>query len=410
MPLPSLTKTVTVFATVVATLAATMGPASALPTPADVTTTAIAVPAIPTGLPKAIEPLSGYVPQTACDPVMRPGAKKFGDMLRATYAGTSYAVTRPCGGDGGTSPSEHYEGRAVDYFINAYDKKQKKEADALLKWLLATDEDGNKYAMARRLGIMYIIWHKKIFGLYRPQDGWRNYSCSGVTACHSDHIHFSMTWAGVMGRTSFWTKKSAPTDFGPCREDGLNWAAPYEKINKKGCASTGRTGTPKKASSALKRLIPFSGAHVQQGSTGPVVSALQNALGLKADGAYGKATTKRVKDFQRENGVTVTGKVDTTTWRALLTALAPKKKSTTEKPSVTAPAEPKTSPLTKYKKVKLRKGDRGAAVKALQRALGLKATGVYDAKMKKAVKKFKKKNGLGGTGYIGKGVWKALGA
>src|SRR5436305_12695145 len=53
---------------------------------------------------------------------------------------------------------------------------------------------------------MYIIWNKKIWGTYSASSGWRPYSCSGVTGCHQNHVHFSFSKAGASGKTSYWTK------------------------------------------------------------------------------------------------------------------------------------------------------------------------------------------------------------
>ena len=62
--------------------------------------------------------------------------------------------------------------------------------------------------MARRFGIMYIIWNHKMWRAYDPGRGWAPYS--GVSP-HTDHIHFSFTWDGAYGRTSWWTGKALTT-------------------------------------------------------------------------------------------------------------------------------------------------------------------------------------------------------
>ncbi len=54
---------------------------------------------------------------------------------------------------------------------------------------------------------MYIIWNKKVWRSYRGE--WGSYSCSGVTACHQDHVHFSFGWAGALKKTSYWTGRVA---------------------------------------------------------------------------------------------------------------------------------------------------------------------------------------------------------
>ncbi len=48
--------------------------------------------------------------------------------------------------------------------------------------------------MARRFGIMYIIWNHQIWGTYAPQRGWAPYTGS---VPHTDHIHFSFSWDGA---------------------------------------------------------------------------------------------------------------------------------------------------------------------------------------------------------------------
>ena len=56
--------------------------------------------------------------------------------------------------------------------------------------------------MARRLGIQYVIWNKRIWGSYNASAGWRAYTGANK---HTDHVHISFTWAGANMNTSFWT-------------------------------------------------------------------------------------------------------------------------------------------------------------------------------------------------------------
>lgn len=58
----------------------------------------------------------------------------------------------------------------------------------------------------------------------------------------------------------------------------------------------------------------------------------------------------------------------------------------------------------------LRQGDRGDAVAALQRALGIAADGDFGPGTKKAVIAFQKKQGLTADGIVGRGTWAALAA
>jgi len=105
------------------------------------------------------------------------------------------------------SVSEHEEGRALDYMLDANNAADRAVANDFLGWLLATDQYGNQHAMARRLGVMYIIWNRQIWGAYRASEGWRTYSCDGTPgSCHTNHIHISFSWAGALRQTTWWTQ------------------------------------------------------------------------------------------------------------------------------------------------------------------------------------------------------------
>jgi hypothetical protein len=152
----------------------------------------------------SIENLSPYQPQTKCHPTAQLGVLKFRALILKTYKGTGDdGIVRGCK-VGGTS--EHKEGRAWDWAVSYKNAHQVAQVHALFNWLFATDAYGHKYAMARRLGVMYIIWNKKIWGTYSASAGWRPYSCSGITGCHQNHVHFSFSKAGATGKTSYWTK------------------------------------------------------------------------------------------------------------------------------------------------------------------------------------------------------------
>ncbi len=149
----------------------------------------------------AIEAPADYQPQFLCRKTMQPGVKAFRTMILKNYKKTSSASeVRSCSS---SSTSEHADGRAWDWGVRAWKKKERRTAERVLTWLLAPDQYGNDFAMARRLGIMYIIWNKKMWRSY--SGGWSPYSCSGRTSCHQDHVHFSFGWAGAYKKTSFWT-------------------------------------------------------------------------------------------------------------------------------------------------------------------------------------------------------------
>ncbi|HMC43157.1 MAG TPA: hypothetical protein VKI20_09120, partial [Acidimicrobiales bacterium] len=149
----------------------------------------------------AIEPLAPYDPQAVCDPTPKPGAVGFRNLLLRSFPGSrDLGIGQDCDTPDGVS--EHKEGRAFDWGVSIDNPAEAAMADRLVTWLLAPDSHGNAFAMVRRLGIMYMIWNRQIWGSYRAEDGWRPYE--GVSP-HTDHIHISFSWAGALAQTSFWT-------------------------------------------------------------------------------------------------------------------------------------------------------------------------------------------------------------
>jgi hypothetical protein len=239
------------------------------------------------------------------------------------YAATSYATGYACGTDG--TRSEHYDGRAIDWMVDVHNARQHAAAKAAIGWLLATDAAGNRFAMARRLGVMYLIYDNRMWGAW---DGrWEEYNnCSHLpqrsddNACHRTHMHISLTWNGAMARTSYWTGRVPLTDYGPCRVAGLNWAFRYAGRNLLPCLRLPLVLPAPRASATKKALVSYSGANVHPGSAGPAVSAVQKALNVATTAVVDARTTRAVRTFQRQHGLEVTGRVNPRTWRALLTA------------------------------------------------------------------------------------------
>jgi peptidoglycan hydrolase-like protein with peptidoglycan-binding domain len=315
-------------------LAVAAARAAAVPqTRAAVAAAATKVPGKPTGLPTAIEPLAQYVAQADCDPSTKAGARALGKLLTATYPNTTFGGGRACTDH---PPSEHYDGRAVDWMNTYRNATQRAQANALLTWLFAKDANGNPYANARRLGVMYIIWNNKIWGSYNPS--WRPYNnCATTpqtsmdTTCHRDHMHFSLSWEGAQGRTSYWTKKVAAPDYGPCRPKDLNWAPNYTAFNGTPCPRYATVTARAGSSSVVRRAFLFSGAQLGTASTGAPVVALQNALRVTNNGKYGTSTIDAVRSLQQAKGVRVSGTMNQATWRALLAKI-----QTPEPPTITA--------------------------------------------------------------------------
>lgn len=173
-------------------------------------------PAVPAGLPAAVDPLPTYQGQYICDPATKPGTARVAALIRATYPDSrSIWVPRDCSVGG---RSEHKEGRALDWMINSKIPAQNAQAQSFLRWLLATDANGNPFAMARRLGVMYIGWGDEIWESYRGRWSelkgcYSTQQSSFDTYCHRDHIHISFSWDGAAGQTSFWGGSPTPAPF-----------------------------------------------------------------------------------------------------------------------------------------------------------------------------------------------------
>jgi hypothetical protein len=169
----------------VAAMMTTSVPASAAPPPAQ-----------PLG--PVIDDYARYEGQTQCLSTEQPGVVAFRRMLQEHYGANGGGILRSCGSGG---VSEHKEGRAYDWMLDANRPADRAKADELLQWLLATDEYGNAHALARRLGIMYVIWDRQVWYAWRANDGWLPYTGSNP---HTDHIHVSFSWAGARQQTSWW--------------------------------------------------------------------------------------------------------------------------------------------------------------------------------------------------------------
>lgn len=312
---------------VIAGSAAGSAAAADVPPPAP----GVAKPITPTGLPKAAEGFASYVPAVGCDMRIDPGTDALGKLMKTTYPDTTYGLGRTCG-DGTGKASEHTDGRAVDWMVSARTTNGMAEANAVIAWLFATDKTGVTYANAKRLGVMYLIWNNKIWGAYSAEQGWRPYNnCADTpqssmdTACHRNHIHFSLSWEGAMKKTSFWSTTVAAKEYGPCRAADMNWAGLYS-VRYTPCPRYPAVSAPAGASTVMKNLVRFAGITLVSGDSGPAVAAVQSALKVTpANGVFGPKTLAAVKAFKAKQtgGVAPNGAVGAGTWRALMKANAP---------------------------------------------------------------------------------------
>lgn len=174
----------------------------------------LAVPAQATSSQRYAMPVESYAPyqpQRTCARKDKPGTVALGRWLVArggVYGGT----LRSCGSGG---QSEHKDGRAFDWMLDARDADDRAVADAFLVEAFADDELGDTDALARRMGIMYVIWNDRMYAAwdgFEPKkylsSGCRTRRTCSVTLRHRDHMHISLSKAGARARTSWYVEQS----------------------------------------------------------------------------------------------------------------------------------------------------------------------------------------------------------
>lgn len=255
------------------------------------------VPPTPEGLTSEIEPYQPYVGQQICDPRAKAGVSAFRDLLLRTYPSSgSLGIVRDCGSGG---RSEHKEGRAFDWANNVNNPEQAGNVEALMSWLMATDEYGNQNAMIRRTGLMYVIWNKRIWKSYEVAEGWQPYYGSNP---HTDHVHFSFSWAGARMSTSYWHPGTvAAIDYGP--------AGPPEP-------SHNVTVTADRTNIAIQQKYgELTLSQDQERQSVPAVKVVQAKVGASpVDGIYGPDTAAAVRSAQLQLDVLVTGQFAPPDW------------------------------------------------------------------------------------------------
>jgi len=154
-----------------------------------------------------LEPYAGYQPQTTCRRQPKPGVLTLADWLVARGGGYG-AIFRACTG---SSTSEHKESRAFDWVLDATSEPDQVLAAAMLEEIFAPDDTGEPNALARRMGIMYVIWDDTMYASYDEfvakrylSSGCRNRRTCSPTLRHRDHVHISLTRQGAKGLTSWY--------------------------------------------------------------------------------------------------------------------------------------------------------------------------------------------------------------
>ena len=126
---------------------------------------------------------------------------------------------------------------------------------------------------------------------------------------------------------------------------------------------------------------------LKKGARGKRVRQLQRALGIPADGIFGKGTKRAVKRYQRRHGLTVDGIAGPQTLAALGVS------------SRSSGRRHKTRNVS----------SRGGGVRSMQRALGVPADGIFGPGTEAADKRFQRSRGLTADGVVGPQTRSALG-
>lgn len=323
----------------------------------------ITVPAPPENknLPKELD-VQPPVKQAnmVCDPVDRPGVLAFADLMAATYDRPSYSTFRSCI----DLKSEHYDGRALDWSMNAYDPEDRRIGDSVAQWLTANDGE-----MAKRFGIQGIIWNAHVWHATYPV--WQGYT--GQSA-HTDHMHFSFSWDGAQMRTSWWTGVAVTEpDLGPCQVVQETYAAVPLGPRYDECSTE-------------QIWASYSGYdRVRPGGTGAGVGLVQPLLDVPQTGVLDDATRAALITWQGKHHVPQTGVLDQLTYAAALGKDLPELPDS----AFSVPIEDwATTEFTPYDRLTLTEGDTGPAVKVLQKQVGAKADGVYGPKTQKKLLAF----------------------
>ena len=353
-------------------------PASAAVEPVPLPTSPTGL-AVPVGLPAQIDPASPYLPQVACNPVDMIGPQKLRDLLVATYGVGRAGIARGCT----EGLSEHSEGRALDWMVDVKKPAELAAAADFLAWV--TRDDG---VNARRLGIMYVIYNKKIWSIYNTRAGWRK------SSGHTDHVHISFSWAGARGNASFWTGVAGTIDYGPC-------------VRFKGSPAEWTTAPrARPCAKAASALVKTSRGSRQFGRTGSTVQRAQTLLRVPSTGRFDTATWAAVRSYQQAHDLPVTGALDQPTWASLDRASVTKR-------VVNGYTSGKAARygVTHYSTTTLATGRAAKAVVMLQTALGFKVAdrnGYFGRVTRAAVQQVQIDAGLAPDGIVRAAEWRAI--
>ena len=200
---------------------------------------------------------------------------------------------------------------------------------------------------------------------------------------------------GVFGRNTNTAVRNFQSSAG-IGVDGVVGPRTWNKLNSgAGSAATSKNTTSVNSTPKLRR-----------GNRGNAVKDLQKLLNnagadIKVDGSFGRATRNAVRNFQASAGIGVDGVVGPRTWNKLNSGAG---SAATSKNTTSVNSTPK-----------LRRGNRGNAVKDLQKLLNnagadIKVDGSFGRATRNAVRNFQASAGIGVDGVVGPRTWDKLNA
>lgn len=177
------------------------------------------------GYSPVVDAPAPYQAQRTCTTKPRPGTVALSRWLLRTYPATrSMGLMRACGSGG---RSEHKDGRAFDWGADVAKARTRRAAYGFIRKALATDAAGNAHALARRMGIMYLIYDDTIWASYsdfRPRpylhSGCKTKAKCSRTLRHLNHVHISLGYAGAAAQTSWYRSRNVPSE--PVLHPGTN--------------------------------------------------------------------------------------------------------------------------------------------------------------------------------------------
>lgn len=306
-----------------------------------------------TDLPPGVDLTTIFQSNQFCEPIDRPGLQAFGAILGDQWERPGYTTSRSCL----DMKSEHYDGRAIDWQLNAFDEQDRRIGDEVALWLSA-----NEGEMAKRFGIQSIIWNNRVF--HAANGNWQGYTGQSP---HTDHIHFSFSWDGAMMRTSWWT--------------GVPVEVPGEAPCGVGCAEESPAHLTSPYTPYLAEVLAF-------GEKGQAVRVLQQGLGIKDDGIFGAQTAAALTEFTDDHPWLETREeTSATLWHVL---------------------ELQDYPTMPYRTLEISEGSQGYDVAVLQAQLEVETDGIFGPITAEAVAAGQVEAGLSPTGEVDGETWAAL--